>query len=71
MKAEDLKERTFSMYPQERTSGFPFLEHSAVEKPLRRAVVMGFGCNVMIDGWIRRRKPLLKAISELSPYKDV
>ena len=35
-------ERTFSMYPQEGASGFPLVKDTSLEKPLSRAVVMGF-----------------------------
>jgi hypothetical protein len=45
------------MYPQEGISGFPLLENTALKKPLGRTVVMSFGCDVMIDGWIWGRKP--------------
>ena len=29
---------------------------------------MGFGSDVMVDGWIGRRKPSEKVLSELIPY---
>jgi hypothetical protein len=59
--------RTFSVYPQEGTSGFPFLEYSALKEPLSRALVMGLKRNIMIDRWVRRRKPSKKVIPELVP----
>jgi hypothetical protein len=42
------------MYPQEGASGFPLIENTSLEKPLRCAIVMGFVCDVMIGGWIWR-----------------
>jgi hypothetical protein len=40
------------MYPQKRSSGLPFAENTALKEPLSCTVVMSFGCNVMIYGWI-------------------
>jgi hypothetical protein len=54
---EGQMKRTFSMYPQERVSGFPLIEYTALEKPLSCAVVMSFACSIMIDGRIWGRKP--------------
>jgi hypothetical protein len=45
------------MYPQEGISGFPLLEYTALKKPLGCTIVMSFGCDVMIDGWIWGQKP--------------
>jgi hypothetical protein len=42
--------RTFSVYPQEGLGGFPFIEYTALKKPLGGTTVMSFGCNVMING---------------------
>jgi hypothetical protein len=49
--------RTFSVYPQEGLGGFPFIENTALKKPLSGTAVMSFGCNIMINGWIWGRKP--------------
>ena len=63
--------RTFSVYPQEGLGGFPFIEYTALKKPLSGTAVMSFGCNVMINGWIWWRKPSKKAISEQVSYEAV
>ena len=52
MLGEGRDERTFSVYPQERSSGFPFVEYTALKKPLSCTTVMSFACVVMIGGWI-------------------
>jgi len=49
---EEQKEYTFSMYPQEGTNGPPIAEYMALKKPLRCAIVMSFGCDIVIYGWI-------------------
>ena len=54
---KDQEYRTFSVYPQEGARRFPLIEYASLEKPLSCAVVMGFARNVMICGWIWRRKP--------------
>ena len=46
------RQRTFSVYPQEGVSGLPLTEYTALVKPLRCPIVMGFACNVMVCGWI-------------------
>jgi hypothetical protein len=55
---EGRKKRTFSVYPQEGSSGFPLVEYTSLEKPLSCTVVMSFACVVMIHGWIWGGKPL-------------
>ena len=45
---KDQKERTFSMYPQQRSSGFPFSKYITLTEPLRGAVMMKFGCEVIV-----------------------
>jgi len=50
--SEEQKEHTFSMYPQEGTNRLPIVEYMAMKKPLRCAIVMSFGCDIMISGWI-------------------
>jgi hypothetical protein len=54
---EDRKQRTFSMYPQERAGGFPLIEDISLKKPLSRTSVVNFACSVMVNGWIWGRKP--------------
>jgi hypothetical protein len=49
---EGEKLRTFSVYPQEGVGGLPLIEYTALKKPLSSAVVMSFGRNVMIGGWV-------------------
>jgi hypothetical protein len=40
------------MHPQEGTNGLPIVEYMALKKPLSCAVMMGFGRNIVICGWI-------------------
>ena len=54
---EGLEQRTFSVYPQEGTGGLPSIEYTPLKKPFSSTVVVSFACNVVINGWIRRRKP--------------
>jgi hypothetical protein len=45
------------MYPHKGVGGFPLIEMIALKKPLSCTVVLSFGSDVVIDGWIRGRKP--------------
>ena len=49
-----LKELTISVYPQERTSGFPVFENSAACEPVGCSPEMSLPQNVVICGRIRR-----------------
>ena len=62
---------TLSVYPQEGVGRFPLIEYTALKKPLSCIVMTSFACDVMIDGWIRRREPSEKTISELIPCESV
>jgi hypothetical protein len=62
-KLERSRRRTFSMNPQKRTSGFPFGEDTALEKPLRRSLVMSITRDVVVSRRIRRREPSDKVLT--------
>jgi hypothetical protein len=60
----DRSERcTFSVDPQQGTRLFPILEDAASSEPLCGAFVTGVVCCIEIYEWIRRRKPLCKALA--------
>jgi hypothetical protein len=60
---EILEELTFSVEPQKRTIGSPFVEDTSLEKPLRSLLAMGTTCDVVVSRRIRRREPFAKALS--------
>jgi hypothetical protein len=56
-------ERTFSVKPQKRTSGFPFGEETPLEKPLGSSLVVSTTRDVVVSRRIRRREPFEKVLS--------
>jgi hypothetical protein len=60
---ENLGELTFSVEPQKRTIGSPFVEDTSLEKPLRPLLPMGTTCNVVVRRRIRRREPFAKVLA--------
>ena len=44
------KEHTFSVNPQKRTGGLPFLENAALEEPLRCPLVVEVTGHVVVGG---------------------
>jgi hypothetical protein len=65
VKPESSREHTFSVKPQKRTSGFPFREDTALEKPLGCSLVVSTTRNVVVSGRIWRREPSVKVLSQL------
>ena len=57
VKLDSAGERTFSVKPQKRSSGFPFRENTASDKPLCVYLVVGTTRNVVVTRRIRRREP--------------
>jgi hypothetical protein len=68
-KAQSVRERTFSVDPQQRPGLFPIPEGIAFSQPLCCASMMSIACNAVIYGRIWRRKPLHRALSQLVPCK--
>ena len=62
-RARKVRKHTFSVKPQERTSGFPFGEDTTLEEPLSRSLVMSTTRNVVVSRRVRRREPSEKILS--------
>ena len=45
----DEKEHTLAIYPQERTSGFPFRKYSAAKEPLSGSIMLDTTCDDVIS----------------------
>ena len=63
--------RTFSVYPEKRTSRLPVIEYAPFKEPLCRSLVTERTRNIMVRGWVWWREPFPKVLSQLIPYKDV
>ena len=49
-KCERAEEHTFSVDPQKRTSGLPFLENAILEEPLRCPLVVSTTAHIVVGG---------------------
>jgi hypothetical protein len=53
---------TFPVNPQERTRSLPFLVDVALNEPCGRSMVLDITYSVVIDRWIRGKKPPLSIL---------
>ena len=59
------------MYPEEGTDYFPLLEYAALKEPRGSSFLVGLTRDVVIYGWVRRRKPFSDVLFYLVPCSEV
>src|SRR6266702_1283559 len=65
--------RTFPVDPQQRYGGLvlPFHEHTSLEEPRCRPLMLSVVRDILISGWIRRRQPRSVVSPCLSPCSGI
>jgi hypothetical protein len=66
-KVQQVKDRTFSVYPQKGAGLFPICERVALSKPRCCAFLASFKYNFVIYGRIWRREPFSNVLSRWVP----
>ena len=61
---------TLSMNPQQRSDRDPVLEYGAFEEPCGCSLVLVLASDVVICGWVRRRKPFVNVLFDLCPWAE-